>query len=279
MARQDLVLEQSRVLPALKRPKVRTASLSVLGLQRFIGWLLCIPFYETIAFILRFRGYRLLDHDGVRARYREVVRQARRDGTPLIVCANHLTFIDSCLMIWAFGSSFWYFRNFRAFTWNLPAGDFFKKKFAFRVVAYLGKCIFIHRDGSKEHKRTILDHCQTLVSRGEVLTFFPEGRRSRTGRFEADRLTFGAGKLAASLPGCRVLCVYLRGHKQETFSNYPRANSMFRLQMDLLQPTITQTGRDAYAEITRQIGARLTALEEEHFRWLPTAPSSPASLS
>ena len=41
-----------------------------------------------------------------------------------------------CTQPISFGSSAWYFRNYRAFSWNLPAGDFFKKKFFFRVVAY-----------------------------------------------------------------------------------------------------------------------------------------------
>ena len=281
MARQDLVLEQGNVLPAsietARSPQVRTASSAGLSVQRLIGWLFCIPFYETIAFVLRFRGYRVIDHEGTRARYREILAEARRDGAPLIICANHLTFIDSCLMIWAFGSSFWYMRNFSAFSWNLPAGDFFKKKFAFRVIAYLGKCIFIHRDGDKEHKRAILDHCEDLVARGEVLTFFPEGRRSRTGRFEADRLTYGAGKLAASLPGCRILCVYLRGHKQETYSNYPRANSSFKIQLELLDPHPTMAqldGREACAHITGLIGQSLVKMEKEHFRCLPQSPAS-----
>src|SRR5207244_3404935 len=119
----------------------------------------------------------------------------------------------------------------------------------FRIVAFLSKCVFIHRDGTKEHKMSILDNCARLVRGGEVVTVFPEGRRSRTGRFEAERLTYGVGKIVASAPGARVLCVYLRSDRQETFSNYPPKGSRFRVSMELIEPKTSLPGSKGYQEI------------------------------
>lgn len=248
--------------------KAARASVPALFFQRWVGWLFCIPFYETIAFLLRSRRYQIVNLAEIRALYRELFETARKERTPLIICANHLTFIDSCLMIWAFGSSRWYFRNYRAFSWNLPAGDFFRSKFAFRVVAFFGKCIFIHRDGTREHKESVLETSRDLAARGEVVTIFPEGRRSRSGRFEADRMTYGLGKVVAALGDCRVLCVYVRGDTQDGFSSYPPKGARFSMQSRVLRPVLKETGKKAYFEVLQQVGQAIQAMENEHFRCL-----------
>lgn len=235
--------------------------------QRFFAWLLCIPFQGIIASAFRWVGYEIENRAETRRRFREMYRASRRDGVPLVVCCNHLTFIDSCILIWAFGSSFWYFRNFSGYTWNLPAGDFFKKKLLYRVVAYLGKGIFIHRDGSAEHKLATLDLCVDVINRGEVLTVFPEGRRSRHphGAFEADRMAQGVGKIVTAAKDCRVLCVYLRSDRQKAFSSYPPKGSKFRIEMELIQPTFTHEGKKGCTEVLKQICGTIARLEREYF--------------
>ena len=109
---------------------------------------------------MRWMGrYRIEGVAELRREYRELARS----NEPLIVVANHLTFIDSAILIWAFGSNAWYALNFSKFSWNLPAGDFFKKKIRYRLFAAMAKGIFVHRDGSKAHKDAVVTHCATLL--------------------------------------------------------------------------------------------------------------------
>ena len=233
-------------------------------IQRVIGWATLIPFCGLLCFIIRFVArYRIDRLPEIRRQYRELLRL--HPDEPLVICANHLTFIDSALIIWALGSNFWYARNYRHFSWNLPAGDIFKKKFTFRLVAYLSKCIFIHRDGTKEHRDAVLELCQDLLARGEVVTIFPEGKRSRSGRFEPEKLTYGVGKIISRMDRCNVLCVYLRAENQRTYANYPKTGSRFHFEMKLISPSSRRGGREAYAEIVGQIGSTIRGMEDTYF--------------
>ncbi len=233
------------------------------GWQRLLCRLVHVPLYGVCVGLMKHKaGFRI-------ARFREIRREfaamvASGDG-PFLICANHLTFIDSALMIWAFGSNGWYFRNFDRFSWNLPAGDFFKKKALYRFIALVSKCIFIHRDGSKQHKDSVVALCLHLLRSGEIVTVFPEGTRSRTGRFDAEKLTYGTGKMIAQLGRCRVLCVYLRGDKQDGFSNYPPAGSKFHLDMKLLEMAPRGQGREAYQDIVARIGSVIKGMEDRYF--------------
>ena len=51
---------------------------------------------------------------------RAVYRELRRRAAPVLVCANHLTLIDSAVIAWALGSPWWYLRHFAALPWNVP---------------------------------------------------------------------------------------------------------------------------------------------------------------
>jgi 1-acyl-sn-glycerol-3-phosphate acyltransferase len=233
-----------------------------LKVQRTVGWIFLLPFCTLLVGLMRYlRGYKIENLPEIRRQFKEITRAK----TPLLICANHLTFIDSALMLWAMAPNSWYLFNYRFFSWNLPAGDFFKKKLIYRFIAYLTKCIFIHRDGTREHKNSIVDLCRHLLKRGEVVSVFPEGRRSRSGRFDVDQLTKGCGNLATTVPDCRVLCVYLRGNQQETFSNYPAKGSRFYMKMEVMTPVITKSGREAYAEVTEQIAGKIKRMEEVYF--------------
>jgi 1-acyl-sn-glycerol-3-phosphate acyltransferase len=228
-----------------------------LMIQRIWGWIVVLPFCYFMVVLLRFVGnYRIKNIQSIRKMYRDLAR----DPSPLLICSNHLTFIDSILIIWALAP------NYRKFTWNLPAGDFFKKKWLYRLVAYLGKCIFIHRDGSKRHLNAILNLCQDLLSQKEVVTIFPEGKRSRTGRFDLQHLTHGVGRIVSHVPGCRVLCLYIRGDRQETFSNYPPRGSTFHVDYQLTRPQTSQKGREAYHDVTFQIAQVIKSMEDRYFK-------------
>ena len=250
--------------PVRDRLKPARASVVRTWIQYVVCWFALLPFGGTLVLMLKYlRGYRIENMKAVRREFRNIWREHE---APIIICANHLTFIDSALIIWGLASNFWYWRNYRAFTWNLPAGDVFKKKLHYALTLYLTKCIFLHRDGSSEHKHDVLNLCRYLLLRDQVVLIFPEGQRSRSGVFDEKRLRFGVGKIASSLEDCRVLCIYLRGDKQETFSNYPARGSRFNMKMHLIKPTSTQTSRKQISvEMVHQIGAVIKQLENEYF--------------
>ena len=233
-----------------------------INLQRIIGFITLIPFCYGIIFIFKYvMGYKIEDVKNIRAQFQEILK----DKNPLIICANHLTFVDSCLVIWALAPNYWYQFNYKHFSWNLPAGDFFGKKLRYRVIAFLSKCIFIHRDASPIHHNEILDICKDLLLKGEIVTIFPEGKRSRSGIFDPTKLTYGVGKIIQAVPNCRVLCVYVRGDKQETFSNYPLKNSSFYMKLKCITPKTNLQGREANGQIVNQIAQTIKTQEEEYF--------------
>lgn len=248
--------QRSPTIPILKRVPLRYR------IQRQVDWLFAVPF--CLMFVVLFRWMGRYEVENL-AQVRKQVRSLLEKPGPIVICGNHLTFIDSCLLIWAFATIPWYVRNYHRFSWNLPAGDFFGKKFTFRLVAYFGKCIFVHRDGTHRHKGEIVQIAKTLVAAGEALTIFPEGRRSRSGRFEIERLTYGAGKIIAEVPGCRVLCTYLRSDKQDSHSEYPARGSRFYLRIREIQPQFQPGARSAPEEVTRQIGQTILEMENTYF--------------
>lgn len=237
------------------------------NLQALVCHILLLPFCTVLLLLMKyFRGYTIENMAETRFRFRQIWEEKERTGKPLLICANHLTFIDSALIIWALASNWWYLFNYKAFTWNLPAGDFFKKKLHYHLTLYLTKCIFLDRKGSSAHKNAVLNLCRYLLEKGNVVLIFPEGQRSRTGVFDEERLRFGVGKIAASLENAQILCIYLRGDKQENYSNYPPKNSRFDLQMKLIEPKIESLPKkQASVEIVKQIGATIKAMENQYF--------------
>lgn len=236
-------------------------------LQSLICRILLLPFGGILLLLMKyFRGYRIENMQEIRQAFKEIWAEKQRTKKPLIICANHLTFIDSALIIWALASNFWYVFNYDAFTWNLPAGDFFKKKLRYHATLYLTKCIFLDRQGSSAHKNAVLNLCRHLLEKGNVVLIFPEGQRSRTGIFDNERLRFGVGKIISSLENAQVLCIYLRSPQQETFSNYPPKNAVFKLKMRLIEPKIYDGDKKKTSiEAVGEIGAAIKQMEEEFF--------------
>lgn len=228
---------------------------------------LLLPVGGLLVAVMKYvRGYRIENMAAIRREFNKIWAEKQSGGYPLIICANHLTFIDSAIIIWALASNLWYLFNYRAFTWNVPAGDFFKKKFHYHAILYLTKCIFIDREGSPAHKNAVLNLCRYLLAKGNVVLIFPEGQRSRDGRFDKDRLRFGTGKILTSLEDARVLCIHLRSPSQEKFSNYPPKGSRFDLRMRVIQPgTSGPSKKQASIAAVKEIGAAIEEMENEFF--------------
>jgi 1-acyl-sn-glycerol-3-phosphate acyltransferase len=236
--------------------------------QAGLSRLLLLPLGCLIILLMKWlREYRIEEMQKIRKAFKDIWLSRERANFPLIICANHLTFIDSALLIWAFGSNWWYVRNYRAFPWNIPAGDFFKKNPVYHAILYLTKCIFIDRKGSPAHKREVLELCRYLLEQQNIVLIFPEGQRSRSGYFDVERLRYGAGKIIYALGGAKVLCAHIRSPMQESFSNYPPKCSNFQIRLRLIEPMIGQelSPKQASMEIVRQIGDTIAEMEREFF--------------
>lgn len=213
----------------------------------------------ALAGILRFgMGFRIEGAASLRERFRAL---RRTDAAPLLICPNHLTLVDSALVAWALGSPRFFLRDFAALPWNLPERRNFATQWWSRAGVWLLKCLPIERGGRRDRLSHTLADAAALLAAGDVLLVFPEGRRSRTGRVEADAGTWGVGRLVAAVPGCRVLCVYLRGEHQAAKSNLPQRGERFRVSSSLIEPKTDAGGVRRSLELSRQILAELARLE------------------
>ena len=228
---------------------------------RTLSWLTFIPVAGTLMlvfrYVLRYRVENL-------AHWRKMYRALNQNGRPLLICANHLTYLDSVVLIYAFSHHLRYFTRFRTLPWNLPAIEYFKNPF-FALVGMTSKCLFIDRSGSKESHEALYDVAGTLLARGEVFTIFPEGRRSRTGMFDDRKLAYGIGKVVTRVPEVDVLCVYLRAKDQSRYSGFPKLGSRFLLRAEKLVVQPADSGRESVGQITQTIARKIQALEKQHF--------------
>lgn len=237
--------------------------------QERLGWLAFPIVGPTAVFYMRFlRANRI---EGL-AEARRTYRRALATGRPTIVCANHLTMVDSIYLHHGLASLGSYLRDFRRFSWNLPAVENFMITPFRRAVVYLGKCIPVDRAGDAAHHEQVLDRVRWLVSRGQVCTIFPEGGRSRSGRVDPDGVTYGVGHILKDLDRPQVICAYLRGKQQRTWGSVPAWGDTLCLTTTLLEPTTKETGLRAARDLSRQVAAQLKAMEDAHFARLMDEP-------
>lgn len=240
-------------------PTLSGEELARLRRQRRVGrWLspLWVPLASAVM-RLGF-GWRIERARALRADYRRLRAESR---APLLICANHLTMVDSFLVAWALGSPLWYLGHYASLPWNVPEERNFAATPWSRALVYLMKCLPIRRAGDRKEAALVLARLAYLLRGGEVGLVFPEGGRSRSGRVEPEAAAYGVGRLVKALPGCAVLCVYLRGAGQESWSDLPRRGERFRAELSLLEPKSDAAGLRGSLEIARQIVGRLVELE------------------
>ncbi len=211
----------------------------------------------TMRFVLR---WRLGDVSEVRALYRRVRSES---DAPLMVCANHLTMVDSFLIAWALASPWRYLFDYAALPWNTPERTNFASLPWQRLLAWVAKCIPVTRGGDRAEMSRTLAQVQHVMANGESVLMFPEGGRSRSGRVDPRSAAWGVGRLVRSLPDCRVLCVYLRGRGQESMSTLPRRGERFQVRAVTLEPKAQRGGLRGSVEVARQITGCLAALESD----------------
>ena len=231
--------------------------------QREVGRLAALFWVLTIVFILRvLMRYRIRDVARVRTRYRALVKEK---GRPFLSCPNHLTMMDSAVIAWALGGSWWYLFHYSRMPWNLPEYNNFASQWPARLGAWLTKCIPVIRGGRREDVSRVIKRVQHLLSRGETALIFPEAGRSRSGRVEADAVAHAVGRILTSVPGCQPLCVYLRGNQQDTWSTVPARGDSFYIEFELMAPQSEHSGMRRSRDFSQQIVDRLVGMEEEYF--------------
>jgi hypothetical protein len=209
--------------------------------------------------------YRLVEARAFRAK---VAAELAGHRGPVLVAANHLTMIDSMIIMWALGSFWTYLTEFRRLPWNMPEMRNFARNPVLRLMCYLGKCIYVERGGSLAARRETLDSFRHVLSLGDWALIFPEGGRSRTGRIDQENATYSVGELYLEVPDVKILCVYLRGEAQTTWGFFPKFGDRFRADARLLTPTTHGEGKRGARDVAREIIRELAAMEEE---WLARA--------
>jgi 1-acyl-sn-glycerol-3-phosphate acyltransferase len=219
--------------------------------------------YGALAAWMTFgRRYRIQELRRVRE---EFMAQTGKERGPLLICANHLTLIDSLVIQWALASS-WHFAWRRdVFAWNLPDRQNLATFWWWRVLGYLGKCIPVIRKGTPEQARQTLDKVTWLLARGQSVMVFPEGGRSRVGRVDRENVTYGVGQILQAVPGTRVLCVFLRGRRQEAFSDYPARGETFVVRLKRIAPSTVLAGMRGARDLAVQIVGQLSEMESHYF--------------
>ncbi len=234
-----------------------------LRIQREVGRFFGPLWIPLIACALRFGfGYRIRGVRELRQRFLALRREF--DG-PLLICSNHLTMIDSAIIATALAPSWWYCLHFSALAWNIPERRNFASSYINNALVYLVKCIPIVRGGDRKDIAHVLDSLTYLMGLGEVALIFPEGGRSRTGRVEIGSAAYGVGRIVKTLPGCRVLCVYLRGDGQDVHSDLPVRGDQFDMEFSCIEPTSEMKGMRATRDISLQIMNEIVALEARYF--------------
>jgi hypothetical protein len=206
--------------------------------------------------------YRIAGVEAVRERYRAIRAQS---DAPMLVCANHLTLVDSFIVAWALGSGLYWVTHPDELPWNTPERtNFGRTRFA-RMLIFLAKCIPITRGGAREDVAGVLDRVRYLLQRGETALIFPEAGRSRSGRVEESNAAWGVGRIVGAVEGCRVLCVYMRGRAQETWSDYPAKGDTMDVTLACIEPKSDAKGIRRSRDIGQQIVRQLQCMEGDYF--------------
>jgi 1-acyl-sn-glycerol-3-phosphate acyltransferase len=243
--------------------KMNKKSKVFIHVQNFLGRMAIIfiaPFYF---FIVKILFYRIQNLKEIR---RQCANEFARHKGPWIICANHLTMIDSFILGYATFSLSQHITGYKKLPWNLPERSKFQSNIFLAVLCYLAKCVPIDRGGSREKIKKTLDKCIYLLRNGHSIMIFPEGGRSRTGRIKKEGFSYGVGRFVKNVENCKVMCIYMRGNKQENYSAIPAWGEKFSVQIEALSPErIEGSELRVQREYAMQIINRLAQMEEKYF--------------
>ncbi|MEL7451003.1 MAG: 1-acyl-sn-glycerol-3-phosphate acyltransferase [Pseudomonadota bacterium] len=217
-----------------------------LEVQRTLSFL-CLAVFGLICFAtfrLRYR-YSAVDLDEVRERFREIRRQ--HPGA-MLLCTNHLTLIDSIVQGIMLCPLSTYLTRPSALAWNLPERKNFNHALTWRLACYLGRCIPVTRGGSSEESKRTQARMQHVLNRGDIISIFPEGKRSRSGYVDDEDYSYATGHLLKLVPDATVVCIYLRGIDAGGFRDWPAQGERFFMDIEVLEPRTEMKGLRAVAK-------------------------------
>jgi len=244
----------STIPPELARKHALQRAVSMISGPIWVGL--------TIVWMRFIKRYRIANVRQIRAQYRRIRAQSN---APLVLCGNHLTLVDSFLMAWALGSGGYWVTHPDELPWNTPESKNFARTWYSRLLIFVAKCIPITRGGAREGVADVLERVKHLLLRGETALLFPEAGRSRSGRVEEGSGAWGVGRIVGSVPGCRVLCIYLRGRKQETWSDSPVEGDVMEVSLACIEPKSDLRGARRSRDIAQQVVRQLVRMEGDYF--------------
>lgn len=235
-----------------------------LNLQRLLSRGLFFLFGPFVSFIVfRLYGIKTSNLQKIRKDYKEMLRQ---EEGPLLICSNHLTRVDSIVQSAFFNSVWGYWLNYQSLPWNLPEKTKFYHKWYYRLVCYLGKCMPVLRGAPVAESKRSLQKMLYILNKGDVISIFPEGKRSRSGRVDNEDFSYGVGQMLKECKNARVLCVYLRGKNNGGFADFPDKGEDFYFKMEMLHPKSDLKGLRQVRDYSTQVINKLSLMEEEYFK-------------
>ena len=241
-------------------PAARGWSRKALEAQRLAGRLAAPLWLPLVVLLMRFvLRWRIRDAGRCRKEYAKLLEERR----PLLVVANHLTMVDSAVIGWGLGSATGHVVRYRGLPWNVPLQRRVESSWLWRTLAYVMKCVPVPRGGDRQEVAHVLERLAHLLRSGETVLMFPEGGRSRSGRVDPEAAADGVGRLIKEVEGCRVLCVYLRGDAQRTWSNLPARGDTFTIATRLVEPRTGLRGLRASRDLATQVVRHLVEMERD----------------
>ena len=182
---------------------------------------------------------------------------------PFILCSNHCSHMDSCVLMAAAGIRFERFGL-------IAAKDYFiSGSTRERAVSLFMNILPVERGSSRRALTEHLDRCRDFTGNGKRnLIMYPEGTRSTTGRVSPFKK--GAGLLSAELK-LPIVPAYIHG----THALWPKGHRIIKpgpIRVTIGGPIFPgdycgQNGKSrnyaAYRQITEELEKRILALKEE----------------
>lgn len=233
-----------------------------LRLQYVIGR--CAIFFTApiLTLIIMGMGYRIRNLHAFRRRIDDLFRT---HSGPWIICANHLTMVDSFLLAYAMFPCHRFMAHYSLVPWNVPEKRNFNRNIVLAFICYLLKCVPIVRGGDRENIHMFFAKCAYILQKKESLMIFPEGTRSRSGRIVPENVSYGVGRLVNIHPDARILCLYLRGDRQQTYGVIPKLKESFHLDVETVAMDNQSRGLKGQRECARKIIAQLHTMETAYF--------------
>jgi len=232
-------------------------------LQYGLGRIFIFIAAPVITLAYRIYGYSVRDLRAVRS---TIAARLENHAGPWLICSNHLTMIDSVFIAHAMFSFGSYAVHYRRLPWNIPEKvNLYRIHPLVALICYLLKCIPVVRGGSRDSLNASMAQCSRILAAGESLIIFPEGTRSRNGRIDNRDFPYSVGRFVTMVPDCRVLCLYLRGDHQQSYSDMPPRGERFTVMVEDFKPATRLRGLRAQREAARQVVQRLYEMEKRYF--------------